>query len=69
MIIHNEEVSDLWCPFARIKGEGFNRYAHGVIETPEEARCVGSHCMAWRLAKPDSDDDDFSGYCGLAGKP
>ena len=57
--MHTEgEAKTRWCPFARavyigdsgIQQAPSNRFAtsKGCQSNPEEARCIGSACMAWR---------------------
>jgi hypothetical protein len=71
------EAKSKWCPFARVgigNGSGSNR---GWVPTPEKLKeegpdminCVGSACMAWRLAERMFGEVTNNGYCGLAGRP
>jgi len=71
------EASKKWCPFVRYSGEdggSYNRHAHhekGIINNPEQCRCIASQCMAWRWYVDEEGNDldhSFGGFCGLAGK-
>lgn len=56
-MITEDEAKEKWCPAARVlvatpdvKGTG-NRVVHDVglgESNPNQARCIGSACMAWR---------------------
>lgn len=49
--------------------------AHNVGRPDEQSdgtviyRCIGSACMAWRVAEKFGDGTTYRGYCGLAGRP
>lgn len=60
---------DMWCPFVRVEllsGKVVNRNTNGDIL--DKASCVTDECMMWRWNN-ESDDNNFSGFCGLAGRP
>lgn len=66
------EAKTKWCPFARASDgqespSAINRTRAG---SDPDCLCVGSECMAWRVAqfRNGAERGDGSGYCGLAGK-
>lgn len=85
--MHTEEEAALkWCPFARTVYVGdsgnqqqpCNRFAStmGVQANPEDARCIGSACMAWQWSDVGHHNPLTNvwerlpkGYCGLAVRP
>jgi hypothetical protein len=81
-----DEAKTKWCPFARTLNIGekggvqptSNRYGIGSRYNlnPEDCRCIGRSCMAWRDTGFDKYRDELGlpkpralGFCGLAGKP
>lgn len=67
-MIQEDRAGEMWCPFARVAGEGgtHNRIRVGM---PSTAGCLGGSCMAWRYievrkARGDPDGVEF-GRCGL----
>src|SRR5689334_11287401 len=89
------EAQTKWCPFARcsvfndgeMNAPSFNRLrGHDAkADSPVEARCIASACMAWRWGRdangdvayqrtpvkdsPGHFDNAPQGYCGLVGRP
>lgn len=66
-----DEAKKKWCPFARapwLNGDGpygvvaVNRQATGVrpknLGAPEEPKCLGSECMAWRWLLPPKETEE-----------
>jgi hypothetical protein len=85
-----DEAKTKWCPHVRALALASNNFpiaANRVTDTsgtPEQSRCIGSACMAWRWIAPTpmfrpgtmelaamdpGTDKPTRGYCGLAGKP
>ncbi len=75
-----DEAKTKWCPFVRRQFDyqtvAVNRTARvgQTDELPHQALCIGSECMAWRKfttlqINARHDEDEWMGYCGLAGKP
>jgi hypothetical protein len=71
MIYTEDEAKEKWCPMVRMMDDSsfnhpvaYNRcWLSGDTEdNPDEARCIGSRCMAWRWFIANE-----KGYCGLAG--
>lgn len=65
-----------WCPFATsqipvvdkktvtaIGATAGNRIPNTSGDPDRDCLCIASRCMAWRWS------DNFTGYCGLAGRP
>ena len=64
-----QEARKLWCPMARFldsDGDVANRWALSQSNdlNPLPCRCIASECAMWRW-----NDEDETGYCGLAGRP
>ena len=62
-------AKERWCPFAVVtlgEDSAGSRPYRGSFE--ESNRCLGSGCMAWCYANPDTVcyDGEDEGYCGLA---
>ena len=65
-----EEAKQKWCPMVRLGNAyapdgdsvSWDNRGNGYHET----NCIGSECMAWRLAHADSHS---TGSCGLVGRP
>lgn len=67
------EAKEKWCPYS---------YMHRPSPTAT-LKCVGSKCMAWRwincyepvsfsgrpTTRKELPKEEWTGYCGLAGKP
>lgn len=82
MDMTEDEARTKWCPFARLAfatstGEtnvpGYNRvvvFGEEPTLNPEDSRCIGSDCMAWRwVMDPDEHGvcpPPTRGHCGLA---
>lgn len=82
-----EEAKTKWCPFARVGVRWMDSQAASLADltavavnrgenAAEQARCLGSACMAWRWTSgwPLPDDpllvsERYAGFCGLAGRP
>lgn len=77
-----EEAKTKWCPFVRhtsSNGEDHAANRWGKSLSPEDCRCIGSQCAAWRWIYrehrgpnsmfPSRDEKTDRGFCGLAGKP
>jgi hypothetical protein len=55
-----------WCPFSRVvvsrrDGAAAGNRGFGPGREAEDTRCLGSRCMAWRVAPY----DNGHGFCGL----
>lgn len=66
-----DEAAKRWCPFSQQLSDGslgpgsYNRSGNRI---PEQCRCLGPDCMAWRWEISAAGiRSDRSGYCGLAG--
>ena len=56
-----DEALQKWCPFARVV---VTQLPHPTqAEAKAQTRCIGSACMAWRIAP----EFPTTGFCGLAG--
>ena len=65
-----EEAKTKWCPQARQSSDSIYTYNRGDDGTGSHScRCLGSACMAWRLAERMFGEVTNNGYCGLAGRP
>ena len=62
MLITELEGFEYMCPV--------RNYYDTADERHEERDCETVRCMAWRwYDKPDCEEGERRGYCGLAGKP
>jgi hypothetical protein len=52
------------------KAKAGHRYCPFKFSSGTRSRfCSNEHCMAWRLVNIQKENREFSGYCGLVGKP
>jgi len=69
-----DEAKTKWCPFIRE-----TEHPDGVLQTNRSDlsrgswNCIGSACMAWRWKMTWDEtgigvEENFHGYCGLAGE-
>jgi hypothetical protein len=73
-----KEARTKWCPFMRafeihsadVGGAWAGAAAINTDKAVDECRCIASECMMWRI-ETDADNQkmEWTGYCGLAGKP
>lgn len=71
------EAKTKWCPLARVSAansacEGNHARNRDTDGDWDGMECIASACMAWREIRTyrgDTNEDDISGYCGLAGRP
>jgi hypothetical protein len=56
---------------ARARANGNERDAQHFDDQERDSNCRASRCMAWRWADYNKrgDNDEATGFCGLAGKP
>lgn len=82
-MLTEQEAKDKWCPQVRMvfgpnnsgwEGQGYTNRAD--YYEPEACVCTGSNCMMWRWGNKYRSDlitklprEEWTGYCGLAGKP
>ncbi len=85
MLLTPEEAEGKWCPFSKalrvIQSPKRDSFINASVNRDEdgdsfyETTCLGPGCMCWRWARNQkgtriqSDNGDYLGYCGLAGKP
>ena len=68
-----KEARQMWCPMVRFSdgdNHSYNRFgANSAV--PDECLCVADLCMMWRKDMEGEFDKsgNYSGYCGLGGKP
>ncbi len=71
MLINHKDMTNYWCPMARVGAENmgtmnrhFSRRDGTDKVAPASCYCLGNMCMAWRW----QDKEKGVGYCGLAGE-
>ena len=75
MYLNKDSIQNTWCPLAKRRDGDFDT----VESQGQPGCCIGDMCAAWREAGTEfyieyridltGSDNDFHGYCGLAGKP